>query len=290
MSATDTGVSWFVPAATFWADLGKGALLATLLGGPLLAAVLWLFLRAGSAAWLWCWAVSTVFVVGVQFVAPTWIMPLFNRFTPLADGPLRDALLGYARTVAFPLEDVFVIDGSRRSTKGNAFFTGFGRHKRVALFDTLVERLAPAELLAVVAHEIGHYKRHHVVTGMALAVLHMGAVFFLLSFVLASPGLFAAFSLDGPSVHAGLVLFGLLLTPVEVVLSVVLHALSRRHEHEADAFAAATTGGEPLATGLMRLSADSLANLSPHPLVVALHHSHPPVLERVRTLRARAQA
>ncbi len=271
---------------TFWTDLLKGLGLAAALGGPLLAAILWLFAAAGARAWLWCWLATALAVVGIQFVAPTWILPLFNTFTPLPGGGLRDAILSYARSVDFPLEGVFVIDGSRRSTKANAFFTGFGRHKRVALFDTLVTTLDAGELLAVVAHEIGHYKRHHVLTGTIVAILQAGTAFFLLSLVLDSQRLFDAFAMDTHPVHAGLVFFALLFTPIDLVLSVLVHAYSRRNEFEADAFAARTTGaGEPLASGLKRLSADSLANLTPHPLHVLLHASHPPLLERVRALR-----
>jgi STE24 endopeptidase len=276
---------------TFWTDLAKGILLAALLGGPLLAAVLWLFEAGGGLAWLWAWVVTTVVLIAVQLIAPTWIMPLFNRFTPLADGALRDAILSYARTVAFPLEGVFVVDGSRRSSKANAFFTGFGRHKRVALFDTLLDTLALRQLVAVVAHEIGHWKRHHVAQGLVLAIAQTGIVFFLLSRLLAAPGLYEAFFVDTPSVYAGLVFFTLLYAPVDLALSILAHALSRRNEYAADAFAAATTGdGEGLAEGLKRLSADSLANLTPHRLDVLLHHSHPPVLARIRELRARSGA
>jgi STE24 endopeptidase len=274
-------------ARTFAADLAKGLLLVVVLGGPLLAAVLWLLTRAGSGAWLWCWLASAAVLIGLQYLAPTWILPLFNRFTPLADGALRDAILSYAQGVGFPLAGVSVIDGSRRSTKANAFFTGFGRAKRVALFDTLLAKLERDEMVAVLAHEIGHYKRGHVVKGVVLGVLHVGAVFFLLSLVLERAGLYAAFFVDTPSAHAGLVFFALLLAPVDLGISVVLHALSRRHERQADAFAAATPGmGERLARALERLSADSLTNLTPHPLYVKLHYSHPPVLDRVRALRA----
>jgi STE24 endopeptidase len=228
--------------------------------------------------------------VGVELVAPTWILPLFNRFTPL-DGALRDTILAYARSVGFPLEGVFVIDGSRRSTKANAFFTGFGRRKRIALFDTLVETLQPDEVVAVVAHEVGHYKRRHVLQGTVLGIVHLGAMFFLLALLLPRRPLFEAFFVAEPSVWAGLVLFGLLATPVELVLSVLLHAWSRRNEYAADRFAAGTTGtGERLATALKRLSADSLSHLTPHPLYVALHYSHPPVLARIRALRREAAA
>lgn len=270
----------------FFADAAKGLLLAVVLGGPLLAAILAFFEKAGASAWLWCWGVTAAFTLFVQFLAPTWIFPLFNRFRPLEEGELRAAVLGYARSVAFPLEGLFVIDGSRRSTKANAFFTGFGQHKRVALFDTLIEKHPTDELVAVVAHEIGHYKRKHIVKGLALSVLQAGAVFFLLSIALTHRGLFEAFGVSEPSVWAGLVFFGLLYTPLDLVLSLLLQAFSRRNEFEADAYARETTGQhEPLVHALKRLSADSLSNLTPHPLYVVLHHSHPPLLERIRALR-----
>ena len=149
-------------ARTFWGDIAKGLLLAVVLGGLLLGAILFFFERAGGSAWLWCWGVVTVFGLVTHFIAPTWIMPLFNTFTPLETGELREAILAYARAVAFPLEGIFVIDGSRRSTKANAFFTGFGKHKRIALFDTLLKKQTTPELVAIVAHEVGHYKRKHV--------------------------------------------------------------------------------------------------------------------------------
>ncbi len=271
---------------TFWADVVKGLLLAAILGAPLLATILWLF-QATTWAWLWCWLATTAFTVAVQFVAPTWIMPLFNRFAPLPEGQLREAILAYSRSVAFPLEDVFVIDGSRRSTKANALFTGFGRHRRVALFDTLLEKLDPGEVVAVVAHEVGHYKRRHVVKGMLLGIAQMGGLFALVSVLIRQQGLFAAFGVAEPSVHAGLVLAALLLGAVELPLALALHAWSRRNEREADAFAARTTGaGRRLARALERLSIDSLANPTPHPLYVALHYSHPPLRERLRALAA----
>lgn len=276
-----------VTARTFWTDILTGIGLGVALGGPLLAAILWLFGSAGPRAWLWCWALVTVWTIGLQYVAPTWIMPLFNRFTALPDGGLRDALLGLADRVGFPLAGVWVIDGSKRSSKANAFFTGFGSRKRIALFDTLLSTLGPAEVLAVVAHEIGHYKRHHVQSGLAIAIVHTGVLFFLLSLVLHAPPLFTAFAIEQPSVHAGLVVFGLLMTPIDLPLSLALNALSRRHEYAADRFAADAVGtGRDLASGLRRLSADTLANLTPHPLYVALHHSHPPVVERVRVLES----
>ena len=271
--------------ATFATDLAKQVLLAAVLGGPLLAAVLWLFDAAGPRAWLWGWGVAAAAVVGIQVIAPAWLMPLFMQFTPLAPGELRDAILDYARRVGFPLADVYVVDGSRRSTKANAFFTGIGRQRRIALFDTLLAALDPRAVVAVVAHEVGHWKLGHVPRGMALGILQLGALFFVLRLILERPALFAAFGIDQPSPWAAIALFGLLLAPVELALSVALHAWSRRHERQADRFAVDTTGDGPaLARGLERLAADSLSNPTPHPLTVWLEYSHPPVCERVRTL------
>ncbi len=272
---------------TFIADLLKGLALSLLLGGVLLGAILFFFDWAGPLAWLWCWAATTLFMLVAQFVAPTWILPLFNTFSPLGDGELKTALLQYARSVRLPLSEIFVVDGSRRSAKANAFFTGFGSRKRIGLFDTLVEQQSTSELVAVVAHEVGHYKRGHLFKDLLLRLAHTAAIFWLLSLFLDRQGLFDAFGVAEPSVHAGLVLFGLLFTPIELALSLVVNRFSRRYEFEADAFAAETTGqATPMISALKKLSADSLTNLTPHPLHVLLHHSHPPVLERVAALRA----
>ena len=273
-------------AATFAADTLKGLALGALLGGLLLAVILAFFEWAGPLAWLWCWVAATAFLLAVQFIAPTWIMPLFNKFTPLEGGDLHDAILAYARKARFPLRGLFVVDGSRRSSKANAFFTGFGKNKRIGLFDTLVDDYSVPELVAVVAHEVGHYKKRHVWQRTALAIGHLGAMLWILSLFLGQEGLFAAFYVSEPSVHAGLVFFGLLFTPVELVLSVLVNFFSRRNEFEADRFAAETTGGgEPLIAALKKLSADNLSNLTPHPLAVCLDYSHPPVLQRIAALR-----
>ena len=272
--------------ATFATDLAKGLALTLVLGGLLLGAVLVFFEWTGALAWLWCWLAATVFLLVFQFVAPTWIMPLFNTFTPLESGALRDAILDYARRADFPVRDIFVVDGSRRSSKANAFFTGIGRNKRIGLFDTLVRDYGVGELVAVVAHEVGHYKKGHVTQGLALQIGYLGALFFILSLVLRQEGLFAAFYMSEMSIYAGLVFFGLLFTPVELLLSLLVNAVSRKNEFQADAFAAGTTGsGEPLIAALKKLSADSLTNLTPHPLHVFLHYSHPPVLQRIEALR-----
>ena len=272
--------------ATFWSDRVKAVMMSVVIGGLLLSAVLFFFAWAGGMAWLWCWVVTTVFMLATLFIGPTWIMPLFNKFSPLNEGVLQEAILGYTRSVAFPLDGIFVIDGSRRSSKANAFFTGFGRHKRIALYDTLIAHHTVDELVAVVAHEVGHYKRRHVFERLVLACARMGVMFWLLSFFLEQPALFAAFGVSEPSVYAGLVFFGLLFTPIDLVLSVAVHARSRQNEFEADEFAVQTTGNcEPLISALKKLSVDTLSNLTPHSLTVALSYSHPPLLQRITAMR-----
>ena len=276
-------------ARTFVLDRLKALGLVVVLGGPLLAAVLAFFEYAGGLAWVYGWAAVTVFSLVMAFVAPTWIMPLFNKFTPLEPGELRDAILDYARSVDFTVSNILVMDGSKRSSKANAFFTGFGRNKRIALFDTLIEKHTTAELTAVVAHEIGHYKRRHVPKGIVLGIATTGLLFFILSLVLEAGGLYDAFYMERQSTYAGLVFFGLLYTPIQLVLSAATMALSRRYEYEADRWSVETAGDpQALADGLKRLSADSLSNLVPHPLHVFLNESHPPLLRRVRAIERHA--
>jgi STE24 endopeptidase len=212
-------------------------------------------------------------------------MPLFNTFTPLEDGELKASIMDYADSVGFSLENVFVMDGSRRSSKSNAFFTGFGKHRRIALFDTLVEQQSVPELTAVLAHEIGHYKKKHILQGMAVSIAHMGMMLYLLSVFVSHRGLFEAFFVEDMSVYTGLLFFGLLLTPVEMVLAIFMNALSRRNEYQADRFAVETAKKpDQLIEALKKLSVKNLANLTPHPLCVFLRFSHPPLLERIRAL------
>ncbi|WP_020404593.1 M48 family metallopeptidase [Gracilimonas tropica] len=272
---------------TFVLDLVKGLGLSLLIGTPLLAGILWFFMYAGDLAWLYAWGAVTVFTLVMQYVAPTWIMPLFNKFTPMEEGELRTAIEEYTEKVDFPLKGLFVIDGSRRSSKSNAFFTGFGKNKRVALYDTLIENHNNNELVAVLAHEIGHYKKKHIIKGMITSVLQTGVMFFLLSIFLHSEGLFEAFYMEQASVYAGLIFFGMLYAPIDMILSVFMQILSRKHEFEADAFAAETTGKpEDMVSTLKTLSRDNLSNLTPHPFYVWLNYSHPPVLERIKAIRA----
>ncbi|MEN8135848.1 MAG: M48 family metallopeptidase [Thermodesulfobacteriota bacterium] len=275
--------------ATFITDLLKGIMLTIVLGGPLLAAVLWFFATAGNLAWLWCWGAVTLFTLIVQFIAPAWIMPLFNKFSPLEEGELREAIFNFADSVDFSLKNVFVMDGSKRSSKSNAFFTGFGRNKRIALFDTLINNHSVPELVGVLAHEIGHYQKKHILQGMVISILHTGVMLYLLSIFVSHPGLFAAFHMEHSSIYAGMIFFGLLFTPIEMIISLLMNILSRHNEFEADAFAAEHTG-EPksMIEALKKLSVHNLANLTPHPFYVLLHYSHPPLLQRITALRALA--
>ena len=273
----------------FVLDLIKGLALGALLGTPLLAGILALFEYGGPFAWLYCWAAVTLYLLAVEFIAPNWIMPLFNKFTPLEDGELRGAIMAYAASVNFPIQNIFVMDGSRRSSKSNAFFTGFGRNKRIALYDTLVAQHTVPELVAVLAHEIGHYKKKHIIFGLLTSVLHFGLLFFLLSLFINSSGLYQAFFMEQPSVYTGIIFFGLLYTPVEVVLGIFMNMLSRKFEYQSDRFAA-TTVSDPssMEDALRKLSAENLSNLTPHPFYVFLHYTHPPLLQRIRAVSAAA--
>ncbi len=273
--------------ATFIKDLLKGMLLTAVIGGLLLAGVLVFFEFAGSRAWLYCWIATTLFSLVIHYIAPTWIMPLFNKFTPIESGELKDAVLGYTKSVNFSLKGLFVMDGSRRSTKSNAFFTGFGKNKRIALFDTLIEKHTVGELVAVLAHEIGHYKKKHIIQSMIISVAHMGVMFYLLSIFLTHDGLFAAFFIDQPSIYSGLVFFGMLFAPIELVLSIFMNAFSRNNEYEADRYAVETTNkGDDMVAALKKLSVHNLSNLTPHSFYVFLNYSHPPILKRIEAIRA----
>ncbi len=270
---------------TFVKDKIKGLILAILLGGPLLAAVLAFFEHTGNSAWWYCWIAVTLYSLVVQFVAPTWIMPLFNKFTPLDEGELKDAILGYAKSIKFPLQNVFVMDGSRRSSKSNAYFTGFGRHKRIVLFDTLIKQHTVSELLAVLAHEMGHYKKKHILAMLVMGILQTGIMFFLLSVFISYPGLFDAFFMDRPSVYAGMIFFGMLYSPIGFFVGLFIQILSRKNEYQADRFSVETTkDGRSMVFALKKLSAHNLSNLYPHPFYVFLNYSHPPVLERIRSI------
>ena len=270
---------------TFVLDLVKTVLLALCIGAPLLAAVLWFFQAAGSRAWLYCWFAVTIFILIIQFLAPVMIMPLFNKFSPLAEGELKKRITDYANEQHFALKGIYTMDGSRRSTRLNAFFTGFGRFRRIVFFDTLLDKLTTGEIVAVLAHEMGHFKHKHIFKMMAASILQMGVMFWILSLFLGNQQLFAAFGMEHISIYGGLIFFGFLYAPVSSLLSIFFNILSRKHEYEADAWAVTSTGSpREMISGLKKLSVHNLSNLTPHPVNVFVNYSHPPILQRIRAI------
>ncbi len=273
--------------ATFFADRLKGLGLAVVFGAPLLALVLWIFERWSHSAWIYGWIVVSGFTLLMAYIAPQIILPLFNKFKPLPDGELKSAIERMSAECSFPLTEVYEIDGSKRSTKSNAYFTGFGKNKKIALYDTLIENHGVGELVAVLAHEIGHFKKKHVMQSMVLGVLQMGLLFFLLGKFMKNEALFSAFRVTDVSVYGSLVFFMFLYEPISKLTSIGMNMLSRKNEFEADAYAASVTGKpEDLIRGLKKLSKDNLSNLTPHPFYVFLNYSHPPMLQRIAALKA----
>ena len=271
---------------TFIFDIIKSAFIGAIIGGIVYSCVLWFFERFESWAWLYCWIAVTVIQIFILFLAPAVIFPLFNKFTTLEEGELKSAIEKYADSQGFKMKGLFKMDGSRRSTKSNAYFTGFGRFRRIVLFDTLIEKHTVEELVAVLAHEMGHYKMKHIFKNIVTAIILSGSIFWLLSLFMNNAGLFNAFRMEKTSIYASLVFFGFLYSPVSLVLSVFGNVVSRKHEYEADEFSV-KTGNNPevLITALKKLSVDNLSNLTPHPMIVLLKYSHPPVLERIDRIR-----
>ena len=269
---------------TFIGDQIKSLLLMAVLGLPVTALVIWFFATQPWAA-VYAWVSVALFSIAMTWAAPRFIMPLFLKFKPLEDGPLRQAILDMAVRLKFPVMDVSVVDGSRRSSKANAFFAGFGKNKRIALYDTLIEGHTQEELLAVLAHEIGHQKRGHVPVHLIVGLLEMGLLFGLLHVGLKSKGLFDAFGVAGQPIGMGMMLFSIVYRPLSTLLGLVTNAISRRHEFQADAFARdAVNGPQPLMDALMKLSSDHLSHPMPHPFYVGLHYSHPPLEQRLSAL------
>ena len=270
----------------FILDILKSWLLIAVIGGIVLSGVLWFFEKAGPLAWLYCWFAVTLFQIFLMFIAPVVIMPIFNKFIPLEEGELKQAIEDYARSQEFKLKGIFTMDGSKRSTKTNAFFTGFGRFRRIVLFDTLVEKHTVKELVSILAHEMGHYKKKHILKSIGLSTLSTGLMFGILSLFLNNRGLFAAFKMQEISIYASLLFFGFLYSPIQMVLSIFGNMLSRRHEYDADEYAVKTyNASASMIAALKKLSVENLSNLTPHPLKVFLSYSHPPVLERIRAIR-----
>ena len=271
---------------TFILDILKSCILVAVIGSIILSIVLWFFEKTGSLAWLYCWIIITLLQIFLMFIAPVVIMPIFNKFSPLKEGALKKAISDFADSQDFKMKGVFTMDGSKRSTKSNAFFTGFGKFRRIVLFDTLIEKHTVDELVSVLAHEIGHYKKRHVLKSIMISIFTTGLMLFILSLFINNKGLFDAFKMDETSIYGGLIFFGFLYAPIEMILGIFGNMRSRRQEYDADAFAVESyRKPESMISALKRLSVENLSNLTPHPLMVFFSYSHPPVLERIRSIR-----
>ena len=269
---------------TFILDKIKGYLLGVIIGGALVYVLLSLIMNMGPNFWLVFWAIATVLVLGINMFYTSLILPLFNKLTPLEDGELKTAIADYCQKEGFPGTKVFVIDGSKRSSKANAFFSGIGSQKKVVLYDTLINNHSIAELVAVLAHEVGHYKKKHIVQGFVASILQMGFMLFALSLFVFNPDMSKALGANQLAIHTNLIAFGLLFAPVSMLSGLIMNLVSRKNEFEADAFAAETFSGKELATAIKKLSVDNLSNLTPHPLYVFFHYSHPPMLQRLKAM------
>lgn len=269
---------------TFVLDKIKGWFMLIIVGGALLSLIIWFYQWAGSSFWLYAWAVIAVFSVVMNMFYAKLIVPLFNKQTPLEDGSLRQKIEAYASKVGFKLDNIFVIDGSKRSTKANAYFSGFGREKRITLYDTLINDLEEEEIVAVLAHEVGHYKKNHIIINLITSIALTGLTLWLLSLCIGSPLLSQALGIATPSFHIGLIAFGILYSPISEITSLLMNFISRAFEYQADNFAKETYAGAPLISGLKTLSKNSLSNLTPHPAYVFMHYSHPTLLQRFRNI------
>lgn len=270
----------------FLLDKLKGWLMMCVIGGGVLTLIIWFFQWAGSDFWIYAWAVITAFIIFMNLFYSRLIVPLFNKQTPLEHGSLKSKIEAYAQKVGFELKNIFVIDGSKRSTKANAYFSGFGKEKRVTLYDTLINNLEDDEIVAVLAHEVGHYKRKHIIFNLTTTILSMGITLFILSIFINNPQVSLAIGVFKPSFHAALIGFGVLYSPISEVTGLVMNYFSRKFEYQADDYAKNTFAALPLITSLKKLSKNSLSNLTPHPAYVFMHYSHPPLIKRIKNLKA----
>ncbi len=269
----------------FWVDKIKGLLMSAVIGGLLLSVIIWFYEQTGKNFWLYAWALVAVFSVFMNMFYSTLIVPLFNKQTPLEDGELKTEIEKFAQKVNFKLDKIFVIDGSKRSTKANAYFAGFGKTKRIVLYDTLINDLTTNEIVAVLAHEVGHYKRKHIIFNLISSVLMTGLTLYILSLFIDSQLLSNALGIEIPSFHVGLVAFGVLYSPISELTGLLMNYMSRMFEYQADDYAKEYFGGEPLISSLKKLSKNSLSNLTPHKAYVFKHYSHPTLRERIVNLR-----
>jgi STE24 endopeptidase len=271
---------------TFILDKVKGWILGAIIGGGLLALVTWIYLLTGSWFWLIALGVLTFFSIFMTMFYSNLIVPLFNKQTPLEEGSLRSKIEGFAEGVNFRLNNIFVINGSKRSSKANAYFTGLGPKKRIVLFDTLINDLEEEEIVAVLAHEVGHYKKKHTTTGLVISILQSAITFYLFSLFVGVDSFAVALGGTEASFHLGLIAFGILYSPISMLIGLSTNLFSRYNEYQADRYAKEHFDSKPMVSSLKKLSKNNLSNLTPHPAYVFFHYSHPPVLQRIRALQA----
>jgi len=270
----------------FWLDKIKGFVITLLLGIGILSLVIWLYQLTGKNFWIYAWVLLAVFSLFMNMFYAKLIVPLFNKQSPLEDGELKSAIEKYAKNVGFTINNIFVIDGSKRSTKANAYFSGFGSQKRITLYDTLINDLEVEEIVAVLAHEVGHYKRKHIIFNLISSILITGFTLYILSLFVNSNALSEALGVSIPSFHIGLVAFGVLYSPISEVTGLFMNYISRKFEYQADNFAKETFEARALITSLKKLSKNNLTNLTPHPAFVFMNYSHPTLLQRINNLES----
>ncbi len=269
---------------TFILDKLKGYLLSIILGGGILLVLLVLITKIGENFWIYFWIIISAFTLFMNMFYTTLIVPLFNKLKPLEESELKNAILNYSHQVKFPLDNVFVIDGSKRSTKANAYFSGLGRKKKIVLFDTLINNHSIEELVAVLAHEVGHYKKKHIIQSYLTTILQTGFILFIMSLMIFNPNLSRAFGGEQMAIHLNLIAFFILFSPISTITGIIMNIISRKNEYQADAYAAETFQARPLQEALKKLSTHNLGNLTPHPLYVFVNYSHPPLLARLEAL------
>ncbi len=271
---------------TFILDILKSFVLTLVIGLPVFALIIWFFLKYSTNAWLYVAISVILFELLITFIAPVFIMPLFNKYTPLEDGELKTELENYAKEQNFKMKGLYKMDGSKRSTKTNAFFTGFGKFRRIVLFDTLIQKHTKQELVSVLAHEMGHYKKGHIHKFMMMSFANTFILFFILSFFIGNQYLFEAFSMQNISIYGAIVFFGFLYTPISEILSIIQNIISRKYEYEADTYSVTTyKNPHAMIEALKKLSVDNLTNLTPHKFKVFIEYSHPPVLDRIKAIK-----
>jgi STE24 endopeptidase len=268
----------------FLVDKIKGWLLSAIIGGGILAIIIWFYQKTGDLFWVYTWLFIGVFTIFMTMFYSSLIVPIFNKQTPLEEGALKESIYAFSKKAGFTLNNIYVIDGSKRSTKANAYFSGFGAKKRIVLYDTLINDLSTEEIVAVLAHEIGHYKKKHVMINMFVSLIVTGLTLFLFSLLINNAILSEALSVEMPSFHIGLITFGILYSPISELTGILMNYMSRKFEYQADNYAKIKYNGEALISSLKKLSRNSLSNLTPHKASVFMHYSHPTLLQRVKNL------